>query len=70
MARTLVDIPDDLMERARRVIGPGATKAETVRTALEIMVRRARQTEALRWFAETDPLADLRDPSLRKRAWS
>lgn len=70
MARTLVDIPDDLMENARRIIGPGATKAETVRTALELMVRRAHQTEALRWLAEADPLADLRDPDLKKRAWS
>lgn len=68
MARTLVDIQDDLMENARRAIGPGVTKAETVRTALEIMSRSARQTEALRWFAEADPLADLRDPDLRKRS--
>lgn len=70
MARTLVDIPDDPLETARQLIGPRATKAETVRTALEMMVRRARQKDAVKWFAEADPLADLRSSKVKRAAWS
>lgn len=47
-----------------------ATKAETVRTALELMVRRARQKDAVKWFAEADALADLRDPKVKRAARS
>ena len=68
MTKTLVDIPDDLMEAARAVIGKDATKAETVRTALREMVRRHRQRTAIDWFAGTDVVADLRDPEVRASA--
>lgn len=68
MTKTLVDIPDDLMEAARAVIGKDATKAETVRTALQELVRRHRQRTAVDWFAATDVVADLRDPEVRASA--
>ena len=68
MTKTLVDIPDDLMEAARAVIGKDATKAETVRTALQELVTRHRQRTAIDWFTGTDVVADLRDPEVRAAA--
>jgi hypothetical protein len=68
MTKTLIDIPEDLMEAARAVIGKDATKAETVRTALQEMVQRHRQRTAVDWFTETDVVADLRDSEVRASA--
>lgn len=70
MSKTLIEIPDDLMGAARDVVGPSATKAETVRTALELMVRHQRQLDALEWFRDVDPLRDLRNAAIRSRARS
>jgi len=70
MSRTLVEIPDELLAEARRIVGPGASKAATVRLALSEMVRRHRQLEALQWFADSDALGDLNDASVRSRARS
>lgn len=69
MTRTLVDIPDDLMEEARALLAPGTSKAETVRTALAELVRRRRQSAAVDFFSNVDIMADLRDPEVRDRAW-
>lgn len=69
MTRTLVDIPDDLMEEARALLGPGTTKAETVRTALAELVRRRRQAAAVDFFTGVDIVADLREPEVRAKAW-
>lgn len=68
MTKTLVDIPDELMEAAREALGPGASKAETVRTALAEFVRRRRQAATIDWFTGTDIIADLRDPAVREAA--
>ncbi len=46
MTKTLVDIPDDLLADAMRLLGT-KTKADTVRTALAEAVRR-RETPAFR----------------------
>ncbi|MFD7841778.1 type II toxin-antitoxin system VapB family antitoxin [Nocardia sp. NPDC059764] len=54
MTKTLIDIPDDLMEQARRVTG-GATKTETVRTALRLLVQQRQQHDAIAWFADSAP---------------
>ncbi|MBF6097799.1 type II toxin-antitoxin system VapB family antitoxin [Nocardia cyriacigeorgica] len=54
MSKTLIDIPDDLMEQARQVAG-GATKTETVRTALRLLVRQRQQNDAIAWIAESAP---------------
>jgi Arc/MetJ family transcription regulator len=70
MSRTLVEIPDELLEEARRIAGPGVSKAATVRLALMEMVRRHRQLDALDWFAESDALGALNDPAVRGRARS
>jgi Arc/MetJ family transcription regulator len=68
VARTLIDIPDDLLADARAVLGGNVTKAETVRRALTEMVRRHRQREAIEWFAATDAVGDLNQPDVRAAA--
>lgn len=54
MSKTLIDIPDDLMEQARQLTG-GSTKAETVRAALRLLVRQHQQHDAIAWIAESAP---------------
>ena len=51
MSKTLLDIPDDLMAEAQAVMGPGATKIATVKAALELLIQRKRQQDALDWIA-------------------
>ena len=66
--KTLIDIDDDLLERARQLIGPNTTKRDAVNTALSRFVRLHAQREAVDWIAEADPIADLRDPDVRASA--
>lgn len=54
MTKTLIDIPDELMEQARQITD-GATKTETVRTALRLLVRQQKQHDAIAWFADHGP---------------
>ncbi|MBO0855112.1 MAG: type II toxin-antitoxin system VapB family antitoxin [Nocardia sp.] len=54
MTKTLIDIPDELMEQARQITG-GATKTETVRTALRLLVRQQQQHDAIAWLADHEP---------------
>lgn len=68
MSKTLIEIPDDLLDEARAVVGPNASKAETVRTALTQMVRRRRQAATLDWFAASDAIGDLNNPDVRRSA--
>lgn len=68
MTRTLVDIPDELMEEARAIVGPNATKVETVVRSLREMVQRHRQLDTTAWLADDDPLASLRDADVRTAA--
>ncbi|MGW4532040.1 type II toxin-antitoxin system VapB family antitoxin [Nocardia sp. NPDC004340] len=62
MTKTLIDIPDDLMEQARRVTG-GATKTETVRTALRLLVQQRQQHDAIAWFADSAPFLPEAEPT-------
>jgi len=66
--KTLIDIDDDLLERARRLIGPDTTKKEAVNVALSRFVRIHAQREAVDWITVTDPAADLRDPEVKAAA--
>ncbi|TLF74704.1 type II toxin-antitoxin system VapB family antitoxin [Nocardia cyriacigeorgica] len=54
MAKTLIELPDELIEQARQVVG-GATATETVLTALRLFVRQHRQREAIAWIADSAP---------------
>lgn len=67
MTKTLIDIPEELLREAMDVLN-AKTKAEAVRTALDLVTRQHRQREAIRWIAENDPLRDLRDPEVRAAA--
>lgn len=67
MTRTLLDIPDELMEEARKTLGPRATKAETVRVALREMVRR-RKLEEMMARLDAGALSDLDDPDVVRSA--
>ncbi|HJQ00716.1 MAG TPA: type II toxin-antitoxin system VapB family antitoxin [Jatrophihabitans sp.] len=68
MPKMLIDVDHDLLERARAILGPGATKKEAVNTALSKLVRLHEQRRAIEWIIATDPIADLRDPEVRAAA--
>jgi Arc/MetJ family transcription regulator len=68
MSKTLIDVDDELLERARVILGPGATKKDAVNTALSKLVRLHDQRETIEWITATDPVADLRDPQVRAAA--
>lgn len=63
VTRTLPDIPDELMEEARKTLVPRATKAETVRVALREMVRRRKLEETMARL-DAGALRDLDDPDV------
>jgi Arc/MetJ family transcription regulator len=67
VAKTLLDIPDELMEEARKTLGPRATKAETVRVALKEMVRRHKLEEMMARL-DAGSLSDLDDPEVVRSA--
>lgn len=68
MAKTLIDIDDDLLEAAREVLGT-STKKDTVNAALlEVLAGQERRKAAaalLDWGKRNDPW----DDSIRDRAW-
>jgi Arc/MetJ family transcription regulator len=68
MAKTLIDIDDDLLRRAREILGAEATKKDAVNAGLSLLVRLHDQRDTIDWIAETDPIADLRDPQVRAAA--
>ena len=69
MSKILVDVDDDLLARAQKLLGDlGRTKKNTVNEALSYLVRMQSQQEVLDWLRDTDPLADLRDPEVRAQA--
>jgi Arc/MetJ family transcription regulator len=68
MTKTLIDVDDDLLARARAILGPTATKKDAVNTALSRLVRLHEQRDAIDWIIAADPAADLRDPDIRAAA--
>lgn len=67
MSRTLVDIDDELLAEAARLLGT-RTKKDTVHAALVELVKQRRRAELVDWLA-TDPLPDLRDRAVMGQAW-
>jgi Arc/MetJ family transcription regulator len=68
VSKTLIDIDDALLERARAILGPRVSKKDAVNTALSKLVRLHDQRETIDWIIATDPIADLRDPDVRSAA--
>lgn len=68
MSKTLIDLDDDLLARARAILGPGTSKKDAVNTALSRLVRLHEQRASIDWIIKTDPAADLRDPAIRAAA--
>lgn len=68
MTKMLIDIDEDLLARARDVLGHGTTKKHAVNEALSKMVRLHDQRDTLDWLTTADPMADLRDPDVRAAA--
>lgn len=67
MARTVIDLDDDLLRRASELLGT-RTKRETVNAALrEVVARRARMAELDR--LARGELPDLGDPDVMAQAW-
>ena len=68
MAKTLIDIDDDLLEAVREVLGT-STKKDTVNSALrEVLAAQERRRAAaalIDWTAGHEPL----DRDARLRAW-
>ncbi|MGB2757387.1 MAG: type II toxin-antitoxin system VapB family antitoxin [Acidimicrobiia bacterium] len=64
--RTVIDIDDEQLEAAKRVLGT-STKVETVNRALAEVAGRARRVRYLEVLDRT--AADLSDPVVMSRAW-
>lgn len=62
LVQMLVDIPDVLLEQDRQAIG-GATKTETIQTALRLLVQQRRQQEAIAWLVESAPFSSDGEPA-------
>lgn len=67
MAKTVVDLDDELLAEAARVLGT-TTKKDTVNRALAELVGRRRRQDLVEWLG-SDPLPDLRDPEVLEQAW-
>lgn len=70
MTKRLVDIDDDVLEQARRVLGT-VTLKDTVNASLRDTVRSARRraitdADVARFVRATD---DLRNPAVMAKAW-
>ena len=68
VAKTLIDIDDDLLEAAREALGT-STKKDTVNAALREVIaardRAAAVDELIAWGQRNEPW----DDSIRDRAW-
>lgn len=67
MAKTLIDIDEELLERVASTLGT-RTKKETVTLALELVLRAAAFDDAVE-FAQAGGLDDASDPEVMKAAW-
>lgn len=67
MAMTSVNVPEELLADAIRVLG-AKTKREAITTALEDVVRRAAQRQALHDLTEMAFLQNALKPQVRTQA--
>lgn len=67
MSRTLIDLDDDLLQRAAQALGTG-TKKDTVNTALAEVVKAELRRRHLDHLVGGG-LPDLSDPGVMDHAW-
>ena len=67
MAMTSVDLPEELVAQAMHALG-AKTKREAITSALEDVVRRSRQRDALDDLQRMSFAVDLLDPEVRAQA--
>ena len=67
MAMTSVDLPEELVAQAMHALG-AKTKREAITSALEDVVRRSRQRDALDDLQQMSFAVDLLDPEVRAQA--
>ena len=67
MAKTLIDIDEELLERVAATLGT-RTKKDTVTLALELVLRAAAFDDAVA-FARAGGLDDASDPEVMREAW-
>ena len=67
MSKTLIDIDDELLDKARVILGT-TTKKDAVNRALQDVVDREERAKGLQWLHDTDALGALRDPEVRAHA--
>lgn len=67
MARTVINLDDELLAKASKLFGT-TTKVATVHAALAEAVNRAERAKFLEWLAEGG-LPDLSDPEVMDQAW-
>jgi len=65
MRRTTLDIDEEMLARAREILGTHGVK-DTVDAALRETVRRQAGARLMAWLAENE---DLRSPEIMERAW-
>jgi Arc/MetJ family transcription regulator len=63
--RTTLDIDEDMLSKAREILGTRGVK-DTVDEALREVVRREAGERLIVWFKENE---DLHNPEIMERAW-
>lgn len=63
--RTTLDIDEDMLAKAREILGTRGVK-DTVDEALREVVRREAGTRIIEWLKENE---DLQNPEIMERAW-
>jgi Arc/MetJ family transcription regulator len=65
MRRTTLDIDEDMLSKAREILGTGGVK-DTVDEALREVVRMEAGRRLIAWYKDNP---DFGDPEIRERAW-
>jgi Arc/MetJ family transcription regulator len=65
MRRTTLDIDEEMLAKAREILGTRGIK-DTVDEALREVVRREAGERLIAWLKENE---DLRNPAIMERAW-
>jgi Arc/MetJ family transcription regulator len=65
MRRTTLDLDEDMLAKAREILGTRGIK-DTVDEALREIVRREAGRRLIAWYKENE---DLHNPEIMRRAW-